>query len=141
MQLNATEQKWFDLIQEARSSGLSDRAWCLQNHIPSSTFYYHMRNLRNKAADLPAARGTVAPEIHEVVKVEILDEDDLPVSSYREDPVIVHDDPVIEPDNGSAPKSSGFSARLHVENFTVDISNSASEQVILSVIKALKQSC
>ncbi len=143
MQLNATEQKWFDLIQEARSSGLSDKAWCLQNHVPSSTFYYHVHKLRSIVADLPAARSTMAPEIHEVVRVEILDEDDqgLPVSSYKKDPVIVQDDPIIEPDNNSTPKNSGFSARLQVENFTVDISNSASERIILSVIKALKQSC
>lgn len=141
MQLNATEQKWFDQIQEARSSGLSDRAWCLQNNVPSSTFYYHVHKLRGKIADLPPSRSTLAPEIHEVVKVEILDEDDLPVSSYKKDPVIVQDDPIIGPDNNSTPKSSVFSARLQVENFTVDISNSASEQIILSVIKALRQSC
>ena len=69
-QLNATEQKWFSLIQEAISSGLSDKAWCLQNSIPLSTFYYNIRRLRNKVAGLPACRSTVIPEDHEIVKLE-----------------------------------------------------------------------
>lgn len=74
MQLSPAEQKWFDLIQEARSSGLNDKAWCLQYNVPTSTFYYHVRKLRSKVSDIPAARSTVVPEIHEVVKVEILDD-------------------------------------------------------------------
>ena len=69
-QLNATEQKWFSLTQEARSSGLSDKAWYLQNSIPLSTFYYNIRRLRNKVAGLPACRSTVIPEDHEIVKLE-----------------------------------------------------------------------
>ena len=137
MQLSPAEQKWFDLIQEARSSGLNDKAWCLQNNVPTSTFYYHVRKLRSKVSDIPAARSTVVPEIHEVVKVEILD-DKLPASSYQMD----HEQnvPAIESDfNGL--KDCVFSARLHAGIFTVDISNGASEQVILSVVKALRQPC
>ena len=88
-QLNATEQKWFDLIQEARSSGLSDKAWCQQNNVPTSTFYYHIHKLRNKVVDIPASRSTVIPEAHEIVKLEVLDEDKLPTAPSNEEETVV----------------------------------------------------
>ena len=140
MQLSATEQQWFNMIQEARSSGLSDREWCIQNHVPMSTFYYRIQRLRNKAADLPAARSTVAPEFHEVVKVEILDDDELPASAYQKAPTIVQSEPVIEPDTDTSNRNV-FSARLQIDRFTVDISNSAAEETIRFIVKALRQPC
>ncbi len=144
-QLNATEQKWLDLIQEARSSGLSDKAWCQQNNVPTSTFYYHIHKLRNKVIDLPASRSTIVPEAHEIVKLEILDEGKLPtVSSYEENPVVVQNvsAPVDEPDRPAVVSmDSDFSARIHMGSVTVDINNSASEQIIRSLISALRQSC
>ena len=142
-QLSATEQKWFDLIQEARSSGLSDKVWCQQNSVPTSSFYYHIRKLRNKVIDLPASRSTVIPEAHEIVRLEVLDEDMLPdAPSYREESVVVKNTPTLESDSSTAVSmDSGFSARIHMENITVDIHNSASEQIVRSVISALRQPC
>ena len=144
-QLNATEQKWFSLIQEARSSGLSDKAWCLQNSIPLSTFYYNIRKLRNKVSGLPACRSTVIPEDHEIVKLEVLDDDKLAaIPSYEEKPVVVPGASALaaEPDHPAViAMDSGYSARIHIGKLTVDIGNSASEQVIRSVISALWQSC
>ena len=142
-QLTTIEQKWFDLIQEARSSGLSDKVWCQQNNVPTSTFYYHIRKLRNKVIDLPASRSTVIPEAHEIVRLEVLDEDMLPdAPSYREESVVVKNTPTLESDSSTAVSmDSGFSARIHMENITVDIRNSASEQIIRSVISALRQPC
>ena len=137
-QLNATEQKWFDLIQEARSSGLSDRTWCLQNNVPPSTFYYHIHKLRNKVIDLPASRSTIVPEAHEIVKLEVLDEGKLPaVSSYEEELTIAQNTPTPVVESG-CPEAT---ARIHMKNVCVDISNSASEQIIRSVISALRQIC
>ena len=46
---------WMQLIQECRTSGLSDREWCSQNGIPVSTFYYHIKRLREQACDIPAS--------------------------------------------------------------------------------------
>ena len=144
-QLNATEQKWFDLIQEARSSGLSDKAWCQQNNVPTSTFYYHIHKLRNKVVNLPASCSTVIPEAHEIVKLEVLDEDKLPtVPSNEEETVVVQNvpTPTVECDHPAVPLADpGFSARIHMDNVTVDLSNSASEQIIRSVISALRQPC
>ena len=37
-----TDQEWMALIQECRTSGLTDKAWCEQHHIQRSNFYYHI---------------------------------------------------------------------------------------------------
>lgn len=43
-----TDKEWLDLIQECRSSGLSDKCWCQEHHIHTSNFYYQIRRLRQK---------------------------------------------------------------------------------------------
>ena len=144
-QLNPIEQKWFTLIQEARSSGLSDKVWCHQNNVPTSTFYYHIRKLRSKAVDLPASHSTLVPEVHEIVRLEVLDEDKLPtVPSYKEAPVVVQNPSTstVESDHPmTVLMETGVSARIRMENVTVDITNSANEQIIRSVISVLRQPC
>ena len=39
--LHYSDEKWLDLISECRSSGLSDKDWCMEHQIGISTFYYH----------------------------------------------------------------------------------------------------
>jgi len=140
-QLNDVELKWFNQIQEARESGLSDWEWCRQNSIATSTSYYHIRKLRDKLADLPASRNTVIPETHEVVKVEVREDEQLPAAtSYNDNQdVVTHVAPIPEP--CSTPALADFSARIQMGSITVDFSNSACDRVILSVINALRTSC
>ena len=38
-----SDQEWMELIQECRTSGLTDKAWCERNHIQRSSLYYHIR--------------------------------------------------------------------------------------------------
>ena len=69
-----TEQEWFDLIVECRKSGLSDRAWCQQQGIAPNTFYYHVKQLRKRACDIPdSIAGDTPNQIQEVVPIEIQD--------------------------------------------------------------------
>ena len=35
-----SDQEWMELIQECRTSGLTDKAWCERNHIQRSSLYY-----------------------------------------------------------------------------------------------------
>ena len=65
---------WMQLIQECRTSGLSDREWCSQNGIPVSTFYYHIKRLREQACDIPASVSRKAAVRQEVVRLDIIDE-------------------------------------------------------------------
>ena len=140
-QLTDIERKWFNQILEARSSGLSDWEWCRQNNIATSTFYYHIHKLRDKVADFPASRRTVVPEAHEVVKLEIREDEPLIIpTSYEDEKVPSHILPTLDRCN-SATAECDFSARLQMGDITVDFTNSACDRIILSVINALRQSC
>lgn len=67
-----TEQEWMDLILECRKSGLSDRAWCQQQGIAPNTFYYHVKQLRERACVIPDSISDNTPEqILEVVPIEM----------------------------------------------------------------------
>ena len=44
------DKYWMDCIQQCRVSGLSDYAWCNQNGISTSSFYYNIKRLRTKAS-------------------------------------------------------------------------------------------
>ena len=46
-----SDQEWMELIQECRTSGLTDKAWCERNHIQRSSLYYHIRRFRNMACN------------------------------------------------------------------------------------------
>ncbi len=142
-QLNKTELKWFNQIQEARASGLSDWEWCKQNKVPTSTFYYHIRRLRDKAADLPVGDSAETPQIQEVVKLEVLEEDEENLSVpafYEEKQPISTMAPSKEPCSYSS-STTDCAVRLQMGNISVGFNNSACDHVILSVINALRQSC
>lgn len=42
-------EEQYELVQECRKSGLSDRDWCFSKGIPQSTFYLWLRKLRDQA--------------------------------------------------------------------------------------------
>lgn len=63
------DQYWMDLITRCRASGLTDHEWCRQNNISPSTFYYHIKVLREKACSLPASRVASVPARQDVVQV------------------------------------------------------------------------
>lgn len=56
-----TDQEWLELIQDCRTSSMSDKDWCNQHHIQRSSFYYHIRRFRDIAYIIP---GVSIPVIH-----------------------------------------------------------------------------
>ena len=70
MSTTSNNEQWLELITQCRASGLTDRQWCIQNGIPVSTFYYHIRALRKKACEIPAAADT-AVQKQEVVQLPL----------------------------------------------------------------------
>ena len=38
MSTTSKDDHWLELISQCRSSGLTDRQWCIENGIPVSTF-------------------------------------------------------------------------------------------------------
>ena len=41
-----TSEEWMNLIQECRTSGLTDRQCCMEHNIQPSNFYYHICRFR-----------------------------------------------------------------------------------------------
>ncbi|WP_429146511.1 IS66 family insertion sequence element accessory protein TnpA [Anaerotaenia torta] len=48
-------EEWLDLIQDCRTSGMSDKDWCDLHQIGRSSFYYHIRRFRNSACPISEA--------------------------------------------------------------------------------------
>ncbi|MCM1225630.1 MAG: anti-repressor SinI family protein [Lachnospiraceae bacterium] len=65
------DQEWLDLIQECRTSGLSDREWCQMHSISINTFYNKVTDLRKKACNIPKSQAAPSGREHEVVPIEL----------------------------------------------------------------------
>ena len=59
MSTTSNDEHWLKLITQCRTSGLTDRQWCIENGISVSIFYYHVRVLRKKACEVPKALAAV----------------------------------------------------------------------------------
>lgn len=76
-----SNDEWMALITQCRKSGLSDRAWCDQNGIPSSSFYNAVTRLRKQACEIPETVHAVPimdlRARQDVVRINIV-QDELP---------------------------------------------------------------
>lgn len=70
MSTTSNDEHWLKLITQCRSSGLTDRQWCIENWIPVSTFYYHIQVLRKKACEIPDTVDATAQK-QEVVQIPL----------------------------------------------------------------------
>ena len=125
--LSKSDQRWFDLIQQCRTSGKSDRQWLIDNNIKSGSFYYHIKRLREKACEIPMSSFARGVETHEVVPLVINEDLPLPES-----------DPVI---SGTVAASNEVALRLTIQNVTVEITNQATQSVIQNTLSALRSLC
>lgn len=127
--LTASDCYWFDLIQKCRTSGKSDYQWLKDNNIKSPTFYYHVKQLRKKACELPEPKKrTYIPEVQEVVPVFFKDEE-TSVPTASSEPIIP------EASDGAV------AVRLQIRGICVEISNTASQAVIQNTLSALRNLC
>ena len=49
-----SKEEQLKLINECRTSGMTDTDWCREHGIAVSTFYYWVKQLRKEAAQIPA---------------------------------------------------------------------------------------
>lgn len=71
--LSEKDRYWLNIIQECRASGKSDYQWLQEHNIPSPTFYYHVKQLRKKACEIPERNQLCTVETQEVVPLIIKD--------------------------------------------------------------------
>ena len=109
--LSKSDRRWFDLIQECRTSGKSDRQWLAENNIAPPTFYYHVKQLRKKSCEIPLVI------------------EDTPSGN----PGTLLAEPDIKADHTAV--------RLTIRGVTVEITNDATQSVIQNTIAALHFLC
>lgn len=118
-----TTVDWFALINECRTSGLSDHQWCKENDVCYSTFYYHVKQLQKEACELPTSiRKCIVPMEQEVVPLNF---------SEIEEPIYTTGTHTI----------SDVAISLQLNNVTLHISNAANADVISNTIQALQRLC
>lgn len=121
--LSASDQHWFNLIHQCRTSGKSDIQWLLENSIKPPTFYYHVKKLRKKACKIPANTHSSRSDIQEVV------------------PLVVED----QTSTLSKPFTTGSTVdstiRLNIQGISVEISNNATQEVIQNTLASLRFLC
>lgn len=118
-----TDEEWLNLIQECRSSGLSDRVWCAEHHIHTSNFYYHIRRLRKLACEIPESSSvSVSPE-QEVVRLAF----DEPAGYSK---ALQEDASVFEP-----------AIRIQIHEIRIEISNSAASDTVFHTLSVLQKLC
>lgn len=121
-----TDQEWFDLIKECRTSELKVKVWCEQHGITPKALYYHTRQLRQKGYSIPQkAAADIQLEKQEVVCLGI------PDSSFLDRPF----QPDHRMDEGMAAIRVGF------RGIQMEVTNHAGQEVITNLFHALLGLC
>lgn len=121
-----TDEEWLTLIQECRSSGFSDRAWCEQNGISINTFYNTVTRLRKKACMVPEAAGSAMDDSPEIVPLLLVEESRAQM-------------PDLTRQCQADVTSSGEALTIMVNGCKVAVNNNAGRDVIYNTISALRE--
>ena len=126
-----TDDEWMELIIQCRQSGLSDDRWCRDNGIPASSFYRHIRLLRQKACEIPSSSKIAVPLKQEVVPVQI-------TGLTTPEPSRINTDPVLPADKNSMQEPA-----IHIRLGTacIDVMNHADTALLSAAVMALKVQC
>ena len=114
------------LIQECRTSGMSDKQWCEMHNIPMSTFYNTITRLRKKACDIPVAVKHSVYPTQQVVPLTILD------TPETREPQTARN----QPDDAGVP-----AVTLSIHGFRVEIHNHADKETIENTLLVLQKLC
>lgn len=128
-----SQDEWFQLIQECRSSGLSDRTWCEQHGILVSSFYNAVKRLRKSACDIPLSsnRRTYALDLTSSSKQEAVQIDLCPDPYPEAVPPAKQMCPAPHLDNL-------HTIELMMDNVSLKVSNSADPFLLQQIIRMLR---
>lgn len=110
-------QKWSSIIQECTTSGLPVRHWCQQNDILEGSYYYWLRKVRLKTLEsLPAVTtgNAIQP---------------------------VHQDNTVFTRISVPQRTTNSDVSLSVNGIEVGFNNTATAELIHSVLLEIKQLC
>lgn len=128
-----SQDEWFQLIRECRSSGLSDRTWCEQHGILVSSFYNAVKRLRKSACDIPLSsnRRTYALDLTSASKQEAVQIDICPDPYPEAVPPAKQMCPAPHIDNS-------HTIELMMGNVSLKASNSADPFLLQQIIRMLR---
>ena len=121
--LSEKDRYWLNIIQECRASGKSDYQWLQENNIAAPTFYYHVKQLRKKACEIPSRNGSCKNEVQEVV------------------PLLIEDDESASQTLLGTVLDNAVAIRLTVHEISVEISTGATQEIIQNTLSALRFLC
>lgn len=125
--MKRTDQEWFDLISDCKTSSLKVKNWCEQNGITAKALYYHTRRLRQKGYQIPPLSVKTTPgETQEVVCLDLTKR--IPIGMTDPTP--------------PAPWTAGAAVlRFDFQGTQVEISNDAARETIANTLLALQSLC
>lgn len=103
--------QWTPIVRECRGSGMSVKAWCLENNVNEKKFYYWQRRIREEAFD------------------------NLKKTEYQGQPNFVQ----LPAPADSSRDSSTFRTDMiiRIGNNVLEISNTVSEELLCKVLKVM----
>ena len=108
--------QWTQIIRECRNSGQKVQDWCKDNNIDPKKYYYWLSQVRKAATQaLPAT---------------LKDSSIIPINLQKENSVV--------PTPSQIVSSNDIVATISVGNVIVQLSNHASSDFILNVMKAMQ---
>lgn len=122
-----SDQEWLELIQECRTSGLTDREWCRMHSISINTFYNKISGLRKKACEIPRTQAAPSRRQHEVVPVEI-----------ARSPAVC---PEYSAGGALQVPTARAAVTVRMSGCSVEIADGASEETIRNTLLALGRLC
>ncbi len=106
------QEQWQKLIKDCQSSGLQVDEWCEKNQVSRSAYYYWLRKIREKACEAMLPAITEQNKSIAFAKVEL--QPNRPTSSV---------------------------INIHLSGAMLEVKDGASQQIIESVLLALKKIC
>ncbi len=135
-----SEDQWISFINECRSSGMSDKDWCIMHDIHPSTLYKAINRLRKKACEIRDHEDTTISLKQEVVEVASIDKNGVITKRQQLEETPSTNNPQLMPycDNFT---DSIFEPTVRImtpSGIRVDLSNSTNAATIKSILGVLQ---
>ena len=125
--IKRTDQEWFELIKDCKTSSLKVKTWCEQHGITAKALAYHTRRLRQNGYTIPQKIAQTVPyEKHEIVCLNISQN----LSGTKAAASALNPQAV-----------PTMVLRLDFHGVQMDISNDAAQETITNTLLALQSLC
>jgi hypothetical protein len=136
-----SNEQWLCLIQDCRSSGLTDRAWCTLHDVHPTSFYRAIKRLRESACSIPNNSHAGASLPQEVVEIASIDENGIITQPVHQKklPHLTDNHHVTQLNNNLSDSSFETTVRLTIPSgISIEFSNETSAATIKNVLSVLQ---